>query len=315
MASAPTLTSRAPGSLRTRLKLGSASRVRRTPLLHKLADARGRSSTMATGRSIIPIATPTRIRPSAVELTADASAYAAPQSQRRPPTEFRSETNSQPIQSPSSATSPIAWRVSTSGNTLLSNSTSGNKLPATQTMRVRSGTRNNILPPGLIRRAPTMFTVDDQVRPMVSNLAHTQLTDIANRPAAPSASVDTSLFHSRIDGEVSDTPPNFRFDDQPASFALPPTIPTVRQSRGTLSGEPRRNTPELPMPLPPASNNPAHSGGGMSGPVQGTIYLDGSALGQWLTTQLEQTMSQPNRGPSGVDPRVFPVWGPMSAAY
>lgn len=50
-------------------------------------------------------------------------------------------------------------------------------------------------------------------------------------------------------------------------------------------------------------------------PLIGAIHLDGNALGQWMTRHLERTLSQPNRGPSGVDPRVIPTWGPLSAAY
>jgi hypothetical protein len=47
----------------------------------------------------------------------------------------------------------------------------------------------------------------------------------------------------------------------------------------------------------------------------GTVHLDGNALGQWVTRHLERVMSEPNRGPSGVDPRTVPYWGPASAAY
>ena len=50
-------------------------------------------------------------------------------------------------------------------------------------------------------------------------------------------------------------------------------------------------------------------------PSVGTIHLDGNALGQWVTRYLERSLSQANRGPSGVDPRVVPMWGPPSAAY
>ena len=52
---------------------------------------------------------------------------------------------------------------------------------------------------------------------------------------------------------------------------------------------------------------------GDSGVKHGTIYLDGSALGQWMSDHLEQVMVRPSRGPSGVDPRTMPVWGPLSA--
>lgn len=50
-------------------------------------------------------------------------------------------------------------------------------------------------------------------------------------------------------------------------------------------------------------------------PSIGTIHLDGSVLGQWITNHLERSLTQANRGPSGVDPRVVPTWGPISAGY
>jgi hypothetical protein len=315
MASAPTLANRAPGLLQSRLRLGSASRVRRAPLLHKLADARGHPSIMATDRSIIPIAPSARTRPRTNGLTPEAATHAAFQSRRQPPIEFWTAAPSPLIPPSLSAISPIAWRVSTISDTPHSNSTNGNTPPATQTTRILSKTRDNILPSSLVRAAPMMFTVGGQVRPIVSDLPNTEPRNIANRPAVPNTSIDIGPSYSLIDGDTPDIPPNFQFDDQSTSFALPTTIPTGRQPRAVLSGERRQNAPELPTPLAPPPQSPPHSGVGMSGPTQGTIYLDGSALGQWLTTHLEQAMSQPNRGPSGVDPRVFPVWGPVSAAF
>ncbi len=67
----------------------------------------------------------------------------------------------------------------------------------------------------------------------------------------------------------------------------------------------------------PAAAAPAEPMGSPSNerPTIGAIHLDGNALGQWITRHLERTLSQPNRGPSGVDPRVIPTWGPLSAAY
>lgn len=56
-----------------------------------------------------------------------------------------------------------------------------------------------------------------------------------------------------------------------------------------------------------------HASLGDSGVKHGTIYLDGSALGQWVSDHLEQVMVRPARGPSGIDPRIMPVWGPLSA--
>jgi hypothetical protein len=47
----------------------------------------------------------------------------------------------------------------------------------------------------------------------------------------------------------------------------------------------------------------------------GAIHLDGSALGQWVTRHLERSLAQPDRGPSGIDPRVTPIMGPASAGY
>lgn len=68
----------------------------------------------------------------------------------------------------------------------------------------------------------------------------------------------------------------------------------------------------LEGPNPPAeqTDSPSHER-----PMIGAIHLDGNALGQWMTRHLERALSQPNRGPSGVDPRVTPTWGPLSAGY
>lgn len=75
--------------------------------------------------------------------------------------------------------------------------------------------------------------------------------------------------------------------------------------------------PELLAPLGPPHQGPsAGVRRAQHSPTNiGTIHLDGHTLGQWITQHLEETLSHANRGPSGVDPRVFPVWGPMSAAY
>ncbi len=80
--------------------------------------------------------------------------------------------------------------------------------------------------------------------------------------------------------------------------------------------------PLLPVQYPDTAANTATqrgvlsgSGGGGGQTFAGTIHLDGNMLGQWVTRHLEQSLSLPNRGPTGVDPRVTPAWGSFSSAY
>ena len=45
----------------------------------------------------------------------------------------------------------------------------------------------------------------------------------------------------------------------------------------------------------------------------GTLHLDGAALGRWVMNHLENSLGGPQRGPTGIDPRIVPVWGSLSA--
>lgn len=98
---------------------------------------------------------------------------------------------------------------------------------------------------------------------------------------------------------------------RPGGFA-----PTERQTSRSALHVGRLDAPD------PASNYPGHSVSGRDGFHQepfpaatGAIHLDGNLLGQWVTRHLERSLLQPARGPTGVDPRVVPAWGPFSAAY
>lgn len=61
---------------------------------------------------------------------------------------------------------------------------------------------------------------------------------------------------------------------------------------------------------PPDNAHPAPSA-----PTQGIVYLDGQALGHWMAEHLGQLLARPDRGPSGIDPRVMSGWTPLSAAF
>lgn len=50
-------------------------------------------------------------------------------------------------------------------------------------------------------------------------------------------------------------------------------------------------------------------------PQQGTIHLDGNALGQWMTRHLERILLQPERGPTALDTRVVPDWRAANVGY
>lgn len=114
-------------------------------------------------------------------------------------------------------------------------------------------------------------------------------TDGGVRPYAPATA---------LSGEPAPVP----LSDQDASAGRDILLRSTTEANGTgLRG------PDTPVEQTDTS---AHER-----PMIGAIHLDGNALGQWMTRHLERTLSQPNRGPSGVDPRVIPTWGPLSAAY
>lgn len=89
-----------------------------------------------------------------------------------------------------------------------------------------------------------------------------------------------------------------------------PQEPTGRYTDAPTSfGDPRLMQGATPADDPLRSGQ---SGSGWSPATAATIHLDGNALGSWVTRHLERTLSQPNRGPSSVDPRAVPGWGIMS---
>lgn len=74
--------------------------------------------------------------------------------------------------------------------------------------------------------------------------------------------------------------------------------------------QPERPTGDLERIAPPDNGHPAPSA-----PAQGIVYLDGQALGHWMTEHLGQLLARPDRGPSGIDPRVMSGWTPLSATF
>jgi hypothetical protein len=47
---------------------------------------------------------------------------------------------------------------------------------------------------------------------------------------------------------------------------------------------------------------------------EGDLYLEGAAMGRWLTQYLGQEFARPRSGIMGVDPRITPSWGGPSLA-
>lgn len=113
------------------------------------------------------------------------------------------------------------------------------------------------------------------------------------------------------------------FGQKPMQFA---PLPVASPSRGHASAIDRYGTTNIgadPWAAPPDDGPSPHlnrgppdlSGNHQGAPGQGMIYLDGSALGHWMADHLGQLLSRPDRGPSGIDPRVMSGWGPLTAAF
>ena len=65
----------------------------------------------------------------------------------------------------------------------------------------------------------------------------------------------------------------------------------------------------------PATREKAGATSAAQAPTQGTIHLDGNALGQWMARHLERVLLQPERGPTALDTRVVPDWRAANAGY
>lgn len=111
---------------------------------------------------------------------------------------------------------------------------------------------------------------------------------------------------------------------QPMDAKVPP-IPTsasvrhrttqVQNQRASNLTGPWNPDPQSSVPVPDNTTLRDSGGAASGGPAQGMIYLDGNALGHWMTEHLGQLLARPDRGPSGIDPRVMSGWGSLSAAF
>jgi len=316
MASARTLVARTQSLLRVRLKLGRASRGGRAPLQRKLAATKGQQSPLSTRQSIVPIGARPR--------SSNPAGHGTPLDSDFPTSLFDSTSVADPapeafplprMPPPLSAISPFSQRSSSLNSAAVPKFLDTRSSPVTPRARRRSRASAESPGSGGAQTMPLMAAVTGPVVPTFSNLPLRGTAAIANRSGADHANRQPSANYLVPPSYSTQSTTSTELTYQPADLVLPTTIPGPRQPPGVTADEARRNMPELPVPLAPAANTAPHGSAGAPGPTQGTIYLDGNALGQWLTSHLEQTMSHPNRGPSGVDPRVFPVWGPISAAY
>jgi hypothetical protein len=46
--------------------------------------------------------------------------------------------------------------------------------------------------------------------------------------------------------------------------------------------------------------------------IEGSVFLDGVALGNWVTSHLENEVSGPPNGMTAVDSRMTPTWAGLS---
>lgn len=148
---------------------------------------------------------------------------------------------------------------------------------------------------------PTMEIVSSASMTVVGRRVRSQVEPISGSPLMSPSSVWTQRQFAPSDGESNPYPNTSGFDwnsrdGGPFTSRWPSAVQTVG------------------LPSPGTAPDPVDSTNGERATV-GAIHLDGNALGQWITRHLERTLSQPNRGPSGVDPRVIPTWGPLSASY
>lgn len=89
----------------------------------------------------------------------------------------------------------------------------------------------------------------------------------------------------------------------------PPAARALMGSVGSLDGQ------DVPNAGPTSHRRPGGAALDPATVLGGTLHLDGNALGQWVTRHLERTLTSPQRGPSGIDPRAVPVWGSASAGF
>ncbi len=317
MALARPLPSGVQGLVRTRLKLGRRSAGRRTPLLTKLAETKGWQSPTATaGRLAVPLAERPHTLPrgSGTAPTAEGPLphmFDPPQS-----VELGQKPLQQPWMPPALVTiSPSSWRLSSNERVPMPSLADRLLSPALGSSSRRS--QGITESPTQVRAStmPLLTAAGRQSRPTTEGLIQAGSPHNETHSAVGSTGGHPGSYHSLPHANAASWTTRSALDYLPTGLVLPTTLPPAGPLTASPANEPKYSAPELPTPLAPTSNTAPPGGAASSGPTQGTIYLDGNALGQWLTNHLEQTMSHPNRGPSGVDPRIFPVWGPISAAY
>lgn len=148
---------------------------------------------------------------------------------------------------------------------------------------------------------PTMGIVSSAPMTVVGRRVRSQVGPTSSSRLMSPSSVWTQRQFAPSDGESNPYPNSTGFDRNSWDGGpFSSRWPSAGQTVGLLS--------------PGAAPDPVEPMNGERATV-GAIHLDGNALGQWITRHLERTLSQPNRGPSGVDPRVIPTWGPLSASY
>ena len=99
--------------------------------------------------------------------------------------------------------------------------------------------------------------------------------------------------------------------NESTSFAPPARAREISQVRAISTDASSMGRSNWPRSVGNYSGSTAAS----QTPQQGTIHLDGNALGQWMSRHLERILLQPERGPTAVDTRVIPDWRAANVGY
>jgi hypothetical protein len=119
----------------------------------------------------------------------------------------------------------------------------------------------------------------------------------------------------------------FARDDVPNKASTSPTIDSVYNEASSFAPVARTLSPPLRhhgnfdsssvsrLIWPRTPSDRSRDPSAAQGAQQGTIHLDGNALGQWMTRHLERILLQPERGPTSLDTRVVPDWRAANVGY
>jgi hypothetical protein len=125
-----------------------------------------------------------------------------------------------------------------------------------------------------------------------------------SRPEMPSQGAPAGLPLARSRSAEDD------IDSTPARFGR--LLSSVMAPVGVVDQQRRVNSGDALVPTMPAVNGARPDEGTL---VTGDLYLDGTALGRWITTHLERELTRPNPGTTALDGRTIAPWPGSPITY